>query len=122
MQIVLDILIFISAFGLVIWGGDRFVDSSVAIAKKIKIPTIVIGATLTSVGTTLPELLVTIFSSAGSAGSMALGNALGSIIFNTAFIGGVLLLFAKIKVKKDSFALYVLMIFSIALCEVMAIN
>ena len=77
MDIFLAIVILIASFALVIYGGNKFVDSSVGIAKKLNIPTPIIGATLVSVGTTIPELLVTIFSSTSKASGLAVGNAIG---------------------------------------------
>lgn len=122
MQLVLDIAIFIGSFLLIIWGGDRFVDSSVAIAKKIKIPPVVIGATLTSIGTTLPELLITIFSAGGESAGFAVGNALGSIIFNTCIIGGILVCFMTIHAKKDSVTEYLFLLILLAIGAVMIIS
>ena len=113
MQLVLDVVIFLLALGLIIWGGDRFVNSSIVLSKKIKIPTVIIGATISSIGTTLPELLVTIFSAGSSAGDMAVGNALGSIIFNTCIIGGILLICMRIKSKKETNLTYFFLLFLI---------
>lgn len=122
MQLFFDIIIFILALCLIIWGGDKFVNSSIALAKKIKIPTVIIGATITSIGTTLPELLVTIFSAGSQAGDMAVGNALGSIIFNTCVIGGILLSFMRIKSKKATNLTYFFLLFLIMLTALMSIN
>ena len=71
--------------------GDKFVDAAVAIAKRLKIPQIVVGATIVSLGTTLPEILVSTTAAVGNAQSpeISVGNALGSIICNTALIAGI---------------------------------
>lgn len=100
MNIILAILIFIASLIFIIFGGDKLVDSAVAIAKRFKISTAVIGATIVSIGTTIPELLVSIFSVSSGASNLAVGNAFGSIIFNTCIIGGLLLCFSKIIIKE----------------------
>ena len=74
---------------LIVKGGDFFVESSIAIAKKTKIPSVIIGATLVSVATTLPELLVTTIASAKGSFDLAVGNAVGTIICNAALILGI---------------------------------
>ncbi len=122
MQLVFDVVVFILALCLIIWGGDKFVNSSIILAKKIKIPTVIIGATITSIGTTLPELLVTIFSAGSQAGDMAVGNALGSIIFNTCLIGGILLSYMRVKSKKETNLTYFFLFFLIILTALMSIN
>ncbi len=85
------IVLFIVGLGLICIAGDKFVDAAVAIAKRLKIPEIVVGATIVSLGTTLPEILVSSTAALGSAQSpeISVGNALGSIICNTALIAGV---------------------------------
>ena len=122
MEIFWAIVILIVSFALIIFGGDKFVDSSVGIAKKLKIPTPIIGATLVSIGTTIPELLVTIFSSSSEASGIAVGNALGSIIFNSCLIGGILLIYLRLAIKNDVLPAFILLIFSVAITGVMSIN
>ena len=115
MDIFLAILILLGSFVLIIIGGDKFVDSSVAIAKKLKVPSSVIGATLVSIGTTIPELLVTIFSLSSSANDLAVGNALGSVIFNGCVIGGILLCFTTMIIKKGWHFEYLFFLFVLPL-------
>ncbi len=93
MEFILNALLLVISFILVIYGGNKFVDSAVIIAKKLKISPAIIGASIVSIGTTLPELLVSIFSSVGGKAEISVGNALGSIIFNSCIIGGILILF-----------------------------
>ena len=85
------IVLFLVGLGLICVAGDKFVDAAVAIAKRLKIPQIVVGATIVSLGTTLPEILVSTTAAVGSAQSpeIAVGNALGSIICNTALVAGI---------------------------------
>lgn len=122
MEIILAILIMIGAFLLLIWGGDKFVDASIALAKKLKIPMAIIGATITSIGTTLPELLVTIFASTSDSSGLAVGNGLGSIIFNTAIIGGILLIFMTVSLKDCGKTSALILVFTLALLVVMSLN
>ena len=99
------IVLFLVGLGLICIAGDKFVDAAVAIAKRLKIPMIVVGATIVSLGTTLPEILVSSTAAIGRAQSpeISVGNALGSIICNTALIAGIgqLILPAK-DVKQKS--------------------
>ncbi len=99
------IVLFLVGLVLICIAGDKFVDAAVAIAKRLKIPEIVVGATIVSLGTTLPEILVSTTAAVGSAQSpeISVGNALGSIICNTALIAGVGQLIRPSKeVKKNS--------------------
>lgn len=112
MDIFLAIVILIASFALIIYGGDKFVDASVGIAKKLKIPTPIIGATLVSIGTTIPELLVTIFSSTSEASGLAVGNAIGSMLFNGCLIGGILLVCLVLHINNSVFSSFILLIFS----------
>lgn len=83
------VVLFILGLILICAGGDRLVDAAVAIAKKLKIPQIVVGATIVSLGTTLPEILVSTTAAFDGSAAIAAGNAFGSIICNTALIAGL---------------------------------
>lgn len=83
------VLLFILGLVLICLGGDRLVDAAVAIAKKAGIPQIVVGATIVSLGTTLPEILVSTTAAFDGSAAIAAGNAFGSIICNTALIAGL---------------------------------
>lgn len=113
MNIFLAVIILIVSFALIIWGGDLFVNSSVAIAKKLKVPTSIIGATLVSIGTTIPEILVTIFSITNQASDVAVGNAVGSVIFNGCVIGGILLATTILIIKDGWHFDYLLLILAL---------
>lgn len=82
-------VLFMVGLILICIGGDRLVDAAVAIAKKLGIPKIVVGATVVSLGTTLPEVLVSTTAAFDGSASIAAGNAFGSIICNTALIAGL---------------------------------
>lgn len=82
-------LLFILGLVLICLGGDRLVDAAVALARKIGIPQIVVGATIVSIGTTLPEVLVSTTAAFDGSAAITAGNAFGSIICNTALIAGL---------------------------------
>ena len=83
------VILFVFGLILICLGGDRLVDAAVAIAKKLGIPQIVVGATIVSLGTTLPEILVSTTAAFDGSAAIAAGNAFGSIICNTALIAGL---------------------------------
>ncbi len=76
-------------FILLIKGGDWFVDGASGIARRFHLPEILIGATVVSIGTTLPEVMVSAGAAFQGSGSIAYGNAIGSIICNTALIAAL---------------------------------
>lgn len=83
------VVLFVIGLVLICLGGDRLVDAAVAIAKKLGIPQIVVGATIVSLGTTLPEILVSTTAAFNGSAAIAAGNAFGSVICNTALIAGL---------------------------------
>ena len=83
------VLLFILGLILLIKGGDWFVDGSTALAHRLKVPELIIGATVVSIGTTLPEVLVSATAAVGGHGEIAYGNAIGSVICNTALISAL---------------------------------
>ncbi len=82
----IPIVLFILGLLLLIKGGDWFVDGATGIAHRFHVPELLIGATVVSVGTTLPEVMVSATSAISGHGEIAYGNAIGSIICNTALI------------------------------------
>ncbi len=99
------ILLFLLGFALLIKGGDWFVDGSCGVAERFHIPELIIGATIVAIGTTLPETLVSSLAAVQGHGEMAYGNALGSIICNTALIAAITITFKPANVDKKSFLL-----------------
>ena len=85
----IPVLLFAVGLVLLIKGGDWFVDGATGIARRFKLPDIIVGATVVSIGTTLPEVMVSATGALGGQGSMAYGNAIGSIICNTALIAAI---------------------------------
>jgi len=102
MSLLVPILLFLLGFVLLILGGDWFVDGAVAIAKKWHIPDLLIGATVVSIGTTLPEVMVSAGAAVAGHSEIAYGNALGSIICNTALISAITITFAPGMTDKKS--------------------
>ncbi|MBQ9125174.1 MAG: calcium/sodium antiporter [Clostridia bacterium] len=105
------ILLFLLGLVLLIKGGDWFVDGATVIARKFHLPDILIGATVVSIGTTLPEVMVSATSAVGGHGEIAYGNAIGSIICNTALIAAITITFKPAKVDRDTMKLPVIFFF-----------
>lgn len=103
MNLFLTLLMFVLGLILIIYGGNFLVESSLKISKITGISEIIIGATIVSLATTLPEFLVTIYSSLNNIPEIAIGNSIGSMFFNLSIILGVTLLFSPPKVSKNSF-------------------
>ena len=99
-----SIVLFIVGALLLIKGGDWFVDASVGIAKRFRVPEIVIGATVVSVGTTLPEVMVSLTAALNANSAIAYGNAIGSIICNTALIAALTVAIRPAPVNRKSLA------------------
>ena len=96
----LYLLIF--GFILLIKGGDWFVDAATGIAKRFHLPELLIGATVVSIGTTLPEVMTSAIGAASGSGAMAYGNAIGSIICNTSLIAAITIAIKPGKADKKS--------------------
>lgn len=105
------------ALGLVllIKGGDWFVDGSTGIAKRFHIPELFIGATIVSIGTTLPEVMVSATSAISGHGEIAYGNAIGSIICNTSLIAALTIAIKPSRVDRASFKTPVIFFFIAAI-------
>ncbi len=101
---VLMYLLFGVGLFLIIKGGDWFVDSASWIAEVLGVPKFVIGATIVSIATTLPEMIVSIQATLKGNVDMAAGNAIGSVTANTALIMGIFILFMPFTVKRKEFA------------------
>jgi len=95
------IVLFLVGFVLLIKGGDWFVDGAVGIAHRYHIPEILIGATVVSIGTTIPEAMVSSLAAAVGQSQTAYGNAIGSVICNTALISAITIA-AKASVDVDT--------------------
>ena len=89
MSLFLEILLLVVGMVLLIKGADFFVDGSSNIAKAMRIPTVIIGLTLVSMGTSAPELAVSISAAIKGSNDISLGNVVGSNTFNTFLILGI---------------------------------
>ena len=108
MEIVISSLLLIVSLFLVIKGGDVFVESSQDIAKRLKMPKIVFGATIASVATTLPELLIAIFSSIDGSTELAVGNSVGSMLCNYGLILGICFTVKNCDLSRGGMLKYIL--------------
>ena len=92
------------AAGLIalVWSADRFVDGASAIAKRAGLTPMLIGLTIVSVGTSAPEILISVMSAIADSGELAVGNALGSNIANVGLVLGVTLLFSAIALGRST--------------------
>ncbi len=123
MNLLLYILLFAVGLVLIIKGSDWFVDSTIWLATALRIPQFIIGATLVSICTTLPELLVSTGAAINNDTSMALGNAIGSVGCNTGLILGVVVVFSTpllhhrsaLKIKSSFISLALILYFLIGL-------
>lgn len=105
------VLLFSLGLVLLIKGGDWFVDGSTGIAKRFHIPELFIGATIVSIGTTLPEVMVSATSALSGHGEIAYGNAIGSIICNTSLIAALTIALKPSKVDRNTFKTPVMFFF-----------
>ncbi len=105
------VLLFTLGLILLIKGGDWFVDGATGIAKRFRVPELLIGATVVSIGTTLPEVMVSATSALAGHGEIAYGNAIGSIICNTALIAALTIAIRPSPVSRASLGAPVLFFF-----------
>lgn len=119
----LNVLGIIIGFVLLVKGADWFVDGSSSIAKKLRIPAVVIGLTIVAFGTSAPELAVSVSAALKGSNDIALGNVVGSNIFNTLVVLGASaaitpIMVGKSAIKKD----YPLSIFAAVLLGVLCLD
>ncbi|APW66063.1 MULTISPECIES: calcium/sodium antiporter [Arcobacteraceae] len=101
----MDILIFIVSMAALIYGADYIIEQSEKIALHYNISSFVIGATLVALGTSLPEMAVSMSATVKGSGDIAVANVIGSTIFNISLVLGVVFLIAKkVSPKRDLFA------------------
>ena len=99
-NILLNLLFLIIGMVFLIKGADFFVEGASNVAKALKIPSLIIGLTLVSIGTSLPELSVSVNSALQNASDMSFGNVVGSNIFNVLVVIGASALFTPMIVSK----------------------
>ncbi len=108
------ILLFVFGLIMLIKGGDWFVDGATEIARKFRLPELLIGATVVSIGTTLPEVMVSASGAMMGNGAMAYGNAIGSIICNTSLIAALTIAIKPSNADKKTIILPVCFFFGAA--------
>ncbi len=96
----LSIILFIAGLVLLYFGGEWFVKGAAGLAYHFNLPEILIGATVVSIGTTLPEVVVSCQAAFKGSAGIAYGNAIGSVICNTALIAAVVILLQPAKVSR----------------------
>ena len=99
---ILNVLFILVGIVLVLWGADRLIDGAVAVAEKMKMPQIVIGLTIVAMGTSMPEFCVSLVSALKGTTDLAVGNIVGSNIFNTLLIVGVSAWVAPMTILKST--------------------
>lgn len=107
----IPVLLFIVGLLFLIKGGDWFVDGASALARRFHLPELLIGATVVSIGTTLPEVMVSTMSALSGHGEIAYGNAIGSVICNAALIAAITIAVRPGKVDPKTLKIPVLFFF-----------
>jgi cation:H+ antiporter len=87
---------------VVLWGADRLTDGATALAQRMKIPQIVIGLTVVAMGTSMPEFFVSLMSALHGTSDLAVGNIVGSNIFNTMAIVGIAAVVAPMTISRNT--------------------
>ena len=114
-EITLAVVLFAIGLLFLIKGGDWFVEGATGLARRFHLPELLIGATVVSIGTTLPEVMVSTTSALKGIGSIAYGNAIGSIICNTSLIAAITIAVTPSKVDRKSLVTPVLFFFGAAI-------
>ena len=98
----MNYILLIIGFFLLIKGADFFVEGSSSVAKKLRVPPIIIGLTIVAMGTSLPELAVSVTASLAGNNAIAISNVVGSNIFNLMVVCGACALFTPLMVDRDT--------------------
>lgn len=117
-NIVVQILIMIVAIVAVVKGGDVFVDAASWMAEATGIPKLIVGATVVSIATTLPEMLVSAIAAFQGSGDMAIGNAVGSVTANIGLIMAIALICMPAVVERKDYMLKSLLMIGAAVAIV----
>lgn len=99
---VVNILSIVIGIALVLWGADRLTDGAVAVAQRMGVPQIVIGLTIVAFGTSMPEFCSSLVSALNNQPGMAVGNVVGSNIFNELLIVGAAAIVAPISILRST--------------------
>lgn len=116
MNLIFVILLFLLGIALIIKGGDVFVDASAWIAEVSGIPKVIVGATIVSLATTLPEIIVSLFAALSGSADIAIGNAIGSVTANIGLIFSICALFSPFAIKRSDYMLKGILMVLAAAC------
>jgi cation:H+ antiporter len=113
----LDIVTIVIGLAVLAWSADLFIEGAAGIATRLGLSPLLIGMTIVSVGTSAPEILVSLMSAATGSGSLAVGNAFGSNIANVGLVLGLTVLITPIAVgRTTAFTDIPILLFIVALC------
>ena len=101
-NLLLSFMVIIIGFGLLVWGAERFVHGAAAIANNLGVPPLIIGLTVVGIGTSAPEILISIIAAYQGNPALAVGNALGSNIANIALVLGTTALVVPLVVNSET--------------------
>ena len=106
----LAVILLVIGIVLIVKGGDFFVDASVWVAEVLKMPKFLIGATIVSIATTLPEMIVSIIAVSGGNFAISIGNAVGSVTANTGLILAISAIFVGGVIERRDFGIKAILI------------
>lgn len=120
----MEYILLIVGLVLIIVGAMMLTDGSVALANRLRVPEFVVGLTVVAVGTSMPELVVSLISALKGSGEMAIGNVVGSNVFNVYAILGICAMFAPIAFTKSNIRrdIPICILASVAMLAVTALN
>lgn len=120
----MEYILLIVGLVLIIVGAMMLTDGSVALANRLRVPEFVVGLTVVAIGTSMPELVVSLISALKGSGEMAIGNVVGSNAFNVYAILGICAMFAPIAFTKSNIRrdIPICILASVAMLAVTALN
>ena len=98
----LSVLYILVGVVVVLWGADRLTEGAVGVAERLHIPQLVIGLTIVAIGTSMPEFCVSLVSALKGTADLAVGNVVGSNIFNSLLIVGITAMVAPMTILKST--------------------
>lgn len=101
-SILLAVVMLVGGFVLLIKGADYFVEGSSSVAKRLRVPSIIIGLTIVAMGTSLPECAVSLTASMSGQNALAVSNVVGSNIFNLMVVCGFCAVFSSLPIEKNT--------------------
>ncbi|MBR5127881.1 MAG: calcium/sodium antiporter [Roseburia sp.] len=102
MEMLWAAVVLVAGFVLLIKGADFFVEGSSSVAKRLRVPSIIIGLTIVAMGTSLPECAVSVTASLSGQNALAVSNVIGSNIFNLMVVSGFCAVFCSLPIEKET--------------------